>query len=120
MSNDRWEGGIILPFAAELADGIDVGLMVEADFVYDEDSGGYETEWVHTAVMGFDVTDRLGLFIEYKGVIGSAEDFDYQASFNTGATYGVTDNLQLDAGVRFGLNDAAEDCGLFTGISVRF
>lgn len=120
LSNDKWEGGVIVPFAMDIADGIGLGLMAEADFVYDEDSGGYETEWVHTAVIGIDLTEKLGTFIEYMGVAGSADGFKYQASFNTGLTYGLTDNVQLDAGVRIGLNDAAEDFGVFTGISMRF
>lgn len=120
LSNDRWAGGVIVPFAFELADGIGAGLMAEADFVYDEDSGSYETEWVHTATVGFDIVGSLGAFVEYMGVAGSAPGFRYQASFNTGVTYGVTDNVQLDVGVRLGLYDAAEDFGVFAGISVRF
>ncbi len=119
-SNDRWEGGIILPFAFDVAGGIGAGLMAEADFVYDEISGGYESEWVHTAVIGFDVAGGLGAFLEYMGVAGTAPGFRYQASLNAGITFRVTDNVQLDAGVRVGLNDAAEDLGAFTGISVRF
>lgn len=119
-SNDRWEGGVIVPFAMDLADGIGLGLMAEADFVHDDVSGGYETEWVHSAVVGIDLTERLGTFVEYMGVAGSDDGFRYQASFNTGLTYAVTENMQLDTGVRIGLNDAAEDFGVFTGISVRY
>ncbi len=120
LSNDRWEGGVILPFGIEIAEGVGAGLMAEADFVYDEDSGGYETEWLHTATVGFAVAGDLGAFLEYMGVAGCAEGFQYQATCNAGLTYGLCDNVQLDAGVRIGLNDAAEDFGLFTGFSMRF
>ncbi len=116
LSNDKVEGGIILPFALELTDTIGLGLMAEADFVRQDSGNGYDTEFVHTAVIGFDVTDKLGAFVEYVGVAGS----DYQASSVVGLTYGLSADIQLDAGMRFGLNDAAEDLGAFTGISVRF
>ena len=35
-------------------------------------------------------------------------------------TFVVTDNLIFDTGVRIGLNRAAEDFGVFTGVSLRF
>lgn len=119
LSNDNVEGGVILPFSVELNDRVGLGLMFETDFVYDEESRGYEAEFVHTAVLGFSLTDKLGAFIEYAGIAGST-DFAYQAIADGGFTYAVTEDLRLDAGVRVGLNEAAEDFGAFAGLSVRF
>lgn len=120
LSNDKVEGGIILPFSMELTDTIGLGLMAEADFVRQDIGAGYDTEFVHTAVLGFDVTEKIGAFIEYVGVTGSDSEFDYQASTVVGVTYSPSDSLQCDAGVRFGLNEEAEDFGLFFGTSTRF
>ena len=117
LSSDKVEGGIILPFSLELTDTIGLGLMAEADFVRQDPGNGYHTEFVHTAVIGFEVTGKLGAFVEYVGVAGPSA---YQASSVVGLTYGLSDDLQLDAGLRLGLNEAAEDLGAFTGISVRF
>jgi hypothetical protein len=77
-------------------------------------------EWVHTATLGFDLTEQLGLYIECTGVASREEDFDYQATFDAGITLSATDNLVFDAGIRVGMNEAAEDFGIFTGMSVRF
>lgn len=120
LSNDQWEGGVILPFAMSLTDRINFGAMLVADFVHDDEHGGYDVEWIHTATVGFDLTEQLGMFIEYAGVASGEKGFDYQGFFNAGVTFGVTDNLIFDAGLRVGLNDAAEDLGVFTGMSVRF
>jgi hypothetical protein len=38
---------------------------------------------------------------------------------DVGTTYGVTSDLQLDAGVQWGLSEAAEDSRVFVGLSVR-
>ena len=119
LSNDNVEGGIILPFSVELNERFALGLMAEADFVYDEESRSYETEFVHTAVLGMSVTEKIGAYLEYVGVAGSSQ-FDYQASVSAGLTYGVSKDVQLDVGGRVGLNDAAEDGGVFTGITIRF
>jgi hypothetical protein len=120
LSNDHWEGGIILPLAISLTDRIGFGVMLEADFVHDDERGGYDVEWVHTATLGFDLTEQLGMYIEYAGVASHEETFDYQASFDAGITFSVTGDLVFDSGIRVGLNEAVDDFGVFTGMSIRF
>ena len=119
LSNGKVEGGLILPFSVGLNEKVGLGLMLELDAVYDDEDSNYRAEVFHTAVLGIDLTDTLGLFLEYAGTAGSA-DFEYIATGNLGFTYAVNDDLLLDAGVRVGLNDAAEDFGLFMGFSSRF
>ena len=77
-----------------------------------------EIETLHTATLGIGLTEQLGLYVELVGIAGAQTD--YQAIFDTGFTFAVTDNLIFDTGVRIGLNDAAEDFGVFTGMSFRF
>lgn len=116
ISNGEVEGGLILPLSIDLADGVGLGLMAEFDAVHDG-ANDYDLEFVHSAVLGFDVTERLGVFTEYVGVSGPG---DYEAYFSAGATYGITEDLVFDAGVQVGLNDAAEDVGVFGGFTRRF
>ncbi len=120
LSNDKVEGGLIMPFSLELNETMSLGLMPEVDFVRQDIGDGYDAEFVHTAVLGFDVMNQVGGFVEYVGVAGSDSGFDYQASAVVGVTYGYSDNIQFDTGMRFGLNKAAEDLGLFVGLSTRF
>ncbi len=117
LSNGKAEGGLILPFSTDLADGIGLGLMAEIDAVYDDATGDHDAEFVHSAVLGFDLTDRLGMFTEYIGVAGPSP---YQAYFAGGLTLSLSEDLVLDCGVQVGLNDAAEDIGLFGGFTKRF
>lgn len=119
LSNDNVEGGIILPFSVDLSERVGLGLMAEVDFVYDDEERSYESEFVHTAVLGFGLTEKLGTYVEYVGVAGTA-GFDYQAGVSAGVTYAISDDVQFDVGGRLGLNEAAEDGGVFTGITLRF
>lgn len=120
LTNDRLEGGLIVPFAVALPADFSLGLMVELDVVRDATDEGYEFDVVHSAVLGRDLIGSLGAFAEYFGVAGTDPDVEYRASFNTGITLGITPDVQLDAGVRIGLTDAAEDFGVFAGISFRY
>lgn len=116
LSNGEVEGGLILPFGTDLADGIGLGLMAEIDWVYG-DEGDYDTEFLHSAVLGFDLTDQLGMFTEYIGIAGPAP---YQAYFAGGFTLGLNDDFVLDCGTQVGLNDNSEDLGVFAGFTKRF
>ena len=77
-----------------------------------------DLEWLHSASLGVALTERLGMFFELVGIAG--DDTAYAASCNAGITRALSDNLVLDAGVRIGMNRAAADFGIFSGISFRF
>lgn len=117
LSNEEWEGGLIIPWGISLTDTIGLGLMAEFDYLFNEDTGDHEFEFLHTAVLGFDLTENTGAYVEY---IGIAEEHDYQAYLAGGMNYAVNDDLILDFGVQSGLNSAAEDFGFFTGFTKRF
>ena len=120
LGNDHVEGGLIFPFATDLADGVGLGLMFETDFVYDEADDGYDVEFVTTGVLGFDVTDEIGLYVEAIGIASTDSDVDFRGILGAGATYGLTENMVLDAGVNVGLTGDADDVNLFAGMTVRF
>jgi Putative MetA-pathway of phenol degradation len=120
LSNEAVEGGVILPFSAELTESMSLGLMAEFDFVRENGAADYDTQFLHTAVIGFGVTEKIGVFIEYVGVVSADSSIAYKASTVLGITYGLSGNVQFDGGTRIGLNDAADDLGFFSGVSLRF
>ena len=118
LSRGVWEGGLILPLAVEISPRVGLGLMAEADIVQDDARGSYDIEWLTSATLGFGLSDRLGAFVEVVGIASDQRDF--QALFDAGVTFALTDTFILDAGVRLGMNRHAPDLGLFTGLSFRF
>jgi len=67
--------------------------------------------------LGLTISERLGTFIEYYGVIEeSAPD---QHSIDGGFTFLVNDDLQLDVSAGAGLNDAAPDFFVAAGVAWR-
>jgi hypothetical protein len=120
LGNDELEGGLILPYSFALSEGWSLGLMAEADLIRDAANQGYVIDFVHTATVGRGIIGDLSGYVEYAGFYNLNADEDYRAYFDAGLTYGLTSDLQLDAGIRVGLTDAAEDFGLFTGIAWRY
>jgi hypothetical protein len=119
VSANKLEGGIIFPFAMELAERWGLGLMAEVDFVRDDEHDTHDVELLHTAAIGHDLTERVGVFVEYIGTARFDGDGDYLAVLGMGVTYALEENVVLDAGVNVGLNDDADDVRLFTGLSFR-
>ena len=118
LSSDAWQGGLILPFALEINERASFGLMAQMDLVHDDETAGTDVQWLASATVGVALTERWGGFLELVG--SSGEDTDFMATFNSGLTFAVTETMVLDAGVRVGLNRAAPDLGLFSGVSFRF
>lgn len=73
---------------------------------------------IYSAVIGYAVNDKMGLFGELFGSLQSDSD-DFH-SLDMGLTYKVTDTFQLDASTGFGLSDFAPDNFVSFGFSVLF
>lgn len=116
LSNDKWEGGLIVPFSYEINDKWGFGCQLEWEYAYDDEGDDYDSSLLHTAVVGYSINDKWGVYGEYLGIFGH----QYQAHASGGLTYAVTDLFQLDIGAVAGLNDAATDFNTFTGFTVKF
>ena len=115
IGNGRVEGGVILPVSFELPAGWGLAAMTEVDFVRNDANTGYDHKWVNTASFDHKIHGDLDGFLELVSQVGGAPVY----SFNGGLTYGIGEEMQLDAGVNLGLNRAAQDFLLFTGFTWR-
>ena len=115
----RVEGGVIVPFSFELPAGFGMAVMGGFDIVRDEANEGYGIEFLHTVNLNRHIVGDLGGYVEYIGVSPIDTGGGYVALLGAGLTYGLSDDVQLDAGVNVGLSDAAEDYTVFAGVSFR-
>ena len=115
----QWAGLIDTPHVSVgLTERVGLGLMAEIDAVYDETADEFGIEFLHSAVLGIDLTDRLGAYTEYIGITG--ENTKYQSYAAGGFTFQISQDLILDWGAQVGLNENSEDLGVFGGFTKRF
>lgn len=119
VRNGETEGGVIAILGYELPGGWGSAVMTEIDLVSDG-TGGHDTEWINSITFAHDLTGRLGGYIELFTIISDAPGADWQAQFDLGLTYAVSDDVQLDVGCNFGITDSAPDYQPFLGLSRRF
>ena len=119
LRNGKTEGGVIIPLAIELSAGWSTTVMTEFDFVRDDD-GGYDTEFVNSITFSHDIAGKLGGYLEFFSVVGSAPGFDWIGQVDVGFTYAISDNAVFDFGCNFGVTEATPDFNPFVGFSIRF
>ncbi|WP_439544452.1 transporter [Hyphomicrobium sp.] len=117
--NNDVEGGVIVPLAVDLGQGVGLGLMTEIDILKNS-TGGYDPTFVNSATLSFEITKQLGLYVEAFVERSTESGAETVVTIDSGVTFAVTDNLQLDAGANIGVTDAADDLNVFVGLSRRY
>ncbi len=120
LGNNAVEFGIIAPLAIAVAPGVGVGLMTEFDFLRSSNGNGLSPSFVNSATLGFDLSERMGLYAEIFTEKRGEANSDWIVTFDAGLTFALTDDVQIDTGVNLGLTRAADDVSLFVGLSRRF
>lgn len=120
LGNNDVEGGLIAPLGIDLGGGYGLGLMTQLDVLKDADDDGYHPSFVNTATFAVEWTEQLGTYYEIFTEKSTDGGEDWVVSFDTGATYALTENIQLDAGINIGLTESADDYQPFVGTTFRF
>ncbi len=114
------EGGLILPLAIALPNNFGFGINAGAVWVKDSGASGYHAEYIVTASLAYEWNDDFGTYWEIAATLNNDDRRGDEVILATGITYSVTDNLQLDAGVNFGVTEASDRVNPFVGVSRRF
>jgi len=120
LGNHSVEGGLIVPFAWELPAGFGLGMMTEFDFNRNEIGAGYHTEYINSITVSHRLVGELDGYIEFFSAVIGERDFGWIGTVDVGFTYGLSENVQLDAGVNVGVTSSADGVNPFVGLSFRF
>ncbi len=120
LGNNAVEGGLIIPLSIDLPAGWGMGLMTEIDYIQNAADTDYHGEWINTVTFSHDLVGDLGFYVEFFSMVSSEKGARWVGTVDLGLTYGVTRNLQFDAGINIGITKSAEDLNPFVGVSWRF
>jgi hypothetical protein len=122
FSADQVLPGLNWLYGWDITDHISAGGSTQGNRVVD-DTGHAYTEYAQSFTIGYGLTDRLGAYTEWFAFFPHSAinpDVKPQHYFDGGFTYLLTNDLQLDIRGGIGLNDAADDYFVGSGLSVRF
>ncbi len=97
LTNDKYGSVNKLAISHAINDKMGIGYNVGYNY-WGEGNG----DFTYSLALGISVTDKIGIFFEPYGEIIEFKDF--QAYFDTGMTYLISDNFQLDFSLGNGIN----------------
>lgn len=118
--NAAVEGGVIFPFEVKLAKDWDLGMMTEVDWRQNSDNSAYHAESINTITVAHRIVGTLEGYVEFYSNVSGERGAEWIGTFDFGATYKLTPNIQLDAGVNIGVTESADDVNPFVGLTVRY
>ncbi len=120
FSSERFDPSLRLTVAHGLSPRAELAYNLGVEWATEAEGGQQHTlsNILYTLALGLDLGERLGAFVEVFGTEAASSQEPGMVSFDGGFTWAVGDNLQLDAAVGLGLNDAAPD--LFVGLGLSY
>jgi len=118
LTVDEWEPEAVLAFDWILTDMLTLGANLGVAFPTAD--GEQFDQLLASVTAGIAATDRLGVFLETYGFSQEVDDGDATQYVDTGVTFALTDDLQLDARIGFGLNDPSPERYVGVGAAFRW
>jgi hypothetical protein len=121
FSADEVLPGLNWLYGWEISDCISTAGSTQFNRALDENTLNAYTEWAQSWTVAYTLTDDIGGYTEWFAFFPhSADTATVEHYFNGGLTYLVHNDLQFDVRAGVGLNDAADDYFVGTGLSIRY
>jgi hypothetical protein len=118
LTTDEWEPEARVALDWILTDLLSLGANV--GIAYPSAGGDRFDQLLASVTLGIAATDRLGVFVETYGFSEEEPEGDATQYVDTGVTFALTDDLQLDARIGFGLNDPSPERFVGVGVAARW
>ncbi len=102
------EGGLIVPWKADLVGGVSLTAMAELDFLRNDSDDGYDSFWYASMALHRQVTKAIGFYGEMT--LGkSSGGAPGQGKMGGGVTFAVSDNVSWDYALYRGIASGTSD-----------
>ena len=102
------EGGLIVPWKADLVGGVSLTAMAELDFLRNDNDNGYDSFWNASLALHRHVTKALGFYGE--ATLGkSSGGAPGEGKLGGGVTFAVSDNVTWDYAIYRGFSSGTSD-----------
>ncbi len=122
ISNGLVEGGLIAPLRVNVTSDYGFIFMTEVDALKNALSSNRHANFVNLVNFSGPVPSvkDLTAYVEFYSAVGTDRYTPAVYTFDTALSYNITPTLQVDVGANIGLNNAAPNLQLYSGISQRF
>jgi hypothetical protein len=120
VGNDYFEGGMVLPFSAELTAGLYLGLTSQFSAARSEGEDSYHAVYQNSISLAADLFWNLDGYVEFFSSVSTEQDTEWVGTVNTGLAWWLTDDFQLNTAVDVGVTRSADDWFVSFGAAWRY
>ena len=121
FTNNQVLPGVNWLYGWDVTDSLTTAGSTQFNRAVDFVTGKGYTEWAQSWAVGYALHDRVGMYSEWFALMpDNAETAQVEHYVNGGFTFLLNDDIQWDIRAGVGLNDAADDYFLGTGLSIRY
>jgi hypothetical protein len=113
-------GGVVVPFASKLSEKWEIAVNAGLVHLREDAESRYHTEYLGSTSISYEWSEKFSTYYEIAGRLNTEGRQGDPVVVGTGFTYKLNKNVQLDAGVNFGVTPAADRINPFVGWSARF
>ena len=111
---------MIVPISIPAPLGFTVLIVPEVDVLRNAADFGHHFNYTQLINLSHPIGPKVTVYGEFYSALGTDSRTPPVYTFDAAVSYAVTDTLQLDVGTNIGLNRAAPNLQLYTGIAQRF
>jgi hypothetical protein len=108
VGNDSVEGGLIVPWEADLGSGAILNVMAGLDLARNDADDGYDSYWYASSSVGIPLTGAFSAYGEAY-VAKSSGGAPWEGVLGAGLAYSINEFMSWDFAVYRGLSDGAAD-----------
>src|SRR5262249_1568769 len=84
IGGDHVEGGVAVPFAIKFSEKVELEMMTEYDIIHNEEGTGYHVEYLNSASLSYDWTEKLSTYYEVATLFGTQDPLGGIVTLDTG------------------------------------
>lgn len=120
FTNKQVLPGVNWLYGWEVTDCLSTAGSTQVNGAVDSGTGSSYTEWAQSWTVAYSLHDRVGMYSEWFALIpDNAATAQVEHYANGGFTFLLNDDVQWDIRAGVGLNEAADDYFIGTGVSIR-
>lgn len=120
ISPEGVDGGLFTFYAVKLDGGFSLGTNIGIHSMQNIGTEGRHFESSGSASLGYEWSEKLTTYVEVATRLGTRDQLGDIGTVGGGIAYRISQNVQIDAGVNFGVTRASDRFAPFAGISARF
>jgi hypothetical protein len=122
LAKEQLQSGIVTPFSYNISSDYSIGGMLQINYYRDNKVIGKNHFFgiINSYYLSRNFTDKFSSYIEFYSLTINNKKNIVKNYLDFGTNYIINQNIKIDAGINFGINDSADNLQIFSGFTTRF